>query len=142
MKIMIGMGLCVLSLALFCVAAEKDPLKGLMPVDSNGDGQIDEKEISAEVARVAFAGADQDGDGYISLEEWKTADQDKSAQQRFTSIDTNKDGRIDRLEFEDFVKEDFTQRKLFENLDADRSGYLTSDELARKPGFSLFGVRF
>ncbi len=143
MKKVFGCLLVLLGVFLFSSSAVQSAEKDdVLRMDVNGDGRVDEQELREEIKRIAFASMDQDGDGFVSKEEWLAADQEKTALERFDSIDTNKDGRIDQLEFADFVKEDMTRRKLFENLDADGSGYLTHDEWAREPSFALFGIRF
>lgn len=126
---------------LACRAEETDAER-LKRMDLNADGRVDDQELKEEVKRITFASVDANGDGALSADEWKAADRKPDAEKRFALIDVNKDGKIDPMEFSDFVDQDFAQKRWLEGMDADRSGFLTTDELNRKPSFNLFGVRF
>lgn len=126
---------------LFSQAAENpDTTAGLM--DQDGDGHITSIDLARHVKTVLFPRLDQDENGSISREEWLKSDTADGAAGRFESADANRDGSVDAIEFSDYIDRSFDARKAVADMDADSNGYLTSDELARKPGFSLFSVKF
>jgi Ca2+-binding EF-hand superfamily protein len=134
--------LCGLTMGPASRAEEETEAERMKRLDLNADGRVDETEMRTEIKRITFVSVDANGDGFIVVEEWVAADQKEGAEKRFASIDTNKDGKIDQMELSDFIDQEFAQKRMMENMDVDRSGYLTSDEVSRKPSFNLFGIRF
>merc|ERR1719316_312858 len=96
----------------------------------------------------AFQDADADGDGKMSLDEWKERAADLGippgeAEKLFKEMDTNGDGGIDETEFQNAcgIEEDELQDKILEEFgsaaealkaaDADGDGKVSKDELKR-----------
>ena len=121
-------------------------------LDTNGDGSIDLAEIQArkpDFTVEKFNAADANGDGLLSRDEWRgayhrdhdrpklDADGDGSysleemqkahpdlTQERYTSFDGDKDGKLTR----DELKSGFG-REMFSRLDKDASGGVSLEEM-------------
>lgn len=74
--------------------------KGSITIATGLTGQNDEsetkyKEQVSELAKSYGASMDTDGDGYVSLEEYKKSENHKNAEVAFNKIDMNGDGKLD-----------------------------------------------
>jgi hypothetical protein len=61
---------------------------GFDTLDTNRDGRISQAEASAD-ASLVFTSADQDGDGYLDKQEWKSRDKMKSSPQQQSMPDSS-----------------------------------------------------
>lgn len=67
--------------------------KGL--TGENTESETKYKEQVSELAKSYGASMDTDGDGYVSLEEYKKAENNEGAETAFNKIDMNGDGKLD-----------------------------------------------
>lgn len=94
-------------------------------LDADGDGYLTESEVNARHKKL-FEEADANRDGKVSREEMRahmTQKREEMRERRFP--DANGDGVVTRKEFEDAAGE------RFDELDADKNGKLTEDEIRR-----------
>lgn len=116
--------------AAFAAQAAPDGRHGgmdrLRQADTNGDGMISREEAAA-LPRIAkhFDEIDANHDGQITADELRAFHQNLRAA-HFKKLDTDGDGRISRAEAQAAPR--LAQR--FDQLDANRDGFLTPDELA------------
>jgi len=89
-------------------------------LDHNGDGRLSRLEWHA--SRDLFARVDSNGDGVLTLAEFTgDAAVDQDREDRFGSLDANRDGRVSRDEWH-------ATPAVFEALDANHDGQLTRQE--------------
>lgn len=97
-------------------------------LDTNGDGQITKEEMEAHRTQM-FTSADANGDGKLSVEEMQ-AEAQKKANERvsdmFARHDANKDGFLTSDELPKPRRAD----KMFDRIDADGNGSLSEQEFA------------
>ncbi len=92
--------------------------------DSNGDGKLSLDEFKAGRAQ-RFTRMDADGDGKLSMAEIDQAGQGMQRRvDMLKAADTNGDGFVSLDEYNASSERDFAQ------LDADKDGFVTADELA------------
>lgn len=105
--------------------------KGMMHMDTDGDGMISKVEMLTH-----FDSVDQNGDGLISNDEIKEqmkkrkhtmkknmeGKREKGLEQRFEKMDANQSGSIEKDEFKG-------PDAAFEKIDQDQNGALSKDEL-------------
>lgn len=99
------------------------PGENFSRLDKNGDGAVSLDEMT-ERQRDFFARADSNADGKLTQEEMRAFAQERRAEikaRRFP--DENKDGVVSRQEYTSAYD------RRFEELDADRDGKLTEDEI-------------
>jgi Ca2+-binding EF-hand superfamily protein len=107
--------------------------RGPRMMDQNGDGQIarDEWKGPAEV----FDRLDANRDGSITREEFKAGRQhDRRGKHGLRSMDQDQNGQITREEWKG-------QAELFNRLDSNSDGVITSDEMKGHRGKRRPGVR-
>lgn len=94
--------------------------------DSNGDGRMERAEFIAMASARMVRRLDKDGDGAISLQEWKARPAAAKAtgdpERRFAKLDKNGDGKLDASELVP------TMEKRFTRMDTDKDGILTAAE--------------
>jgi len=120
--------LCALSALLLSVPAFAAP-----KWDTNGDGKMERAEFTAMASARMVKRLDKDGDGAISLEEWKArpaaAKAKGNPERRFAKLDKDGDGKLGASELAP------TMEKRFTRMDTDKDGILTAAErkAAHKP---------
>lgn len=110
----------------------------LVPLDADRNGKISRDELVSCVTKKAkekitekAKKLDTDGDKYLSKEELQGKNKLNA---RFDDIDTDKDGKLSREETLAFVQKRADERaaKLFLNLDSNKDGSITVDEIKKK----------
>lgn len=114
------------ALAAFAAAFTVAPAMAAPRWDADGDGKMDRTEFAAMAMKRLLKNADKDGDGMISLEEWKArpamAKAKGDVDRRFARLDRNGDGKLDSGEL------DAIFGKRFARIDADKDGFVTKEE--------------
>lgn len=116
-------------------------MKGLIAADTDGDGRISRSE-AATLPKIAekFTEIDRNRDGHVVRSELRSyyerlrpqreAERAKRFDERFADADLNRDGKLSRIE----VGEKMPRlAKSFAFTDEDRDGFLTREDLRRKP---------
>lgn len=104
-----------------------DDLWLLAKYDSNGDSVISAGEIENKRQRV-FAHMDENADGDVSFEEYKSLDsrkRDPILQAQFAKLDANNDGRLSGQEYSTYLGS-------FERMDQNGDGQVTKGEISPK----------
>jgi|GEM_PF-2132605 len=94
--------------------------------DTNKDGQIEQAEIKAALAK-GFTKLDKNANGSIDLKEFKERRKMRNRgnpEKRFAHLDKNGDKLLSKDEF-------IITRPFIERLDANKDGILTQDELEK-----------
>jgi len=95
--------------------------------DTNGDGNVSVEEIDQR-QKDFLARADADKDGLVTGEEMKALHEAKMAEMEARRFpDANKDGFVDRREFEDAA------RARFDDLDKNSDGRVSEEEMRASP---------
>ena len=110
-----------------------DPMMRFKQADTNGDGMISRDEAKA-LPRIAkhFDEIDANHDGQITADELRAyhqkmhADREAKAGAHFKKLDTDGDGRISRAEAQASPR----LAQHFDEIDANKDGFITPDELA------------
>lgn len=104
-------------------------LEKLKAADTNGDGMISGEEANAGLPRLArhFNRIDTDKNGLITMNEFEAAMKGMHRRHHgaMTHLDKDGDGRISLDEAQAAPR----LAKHFDQIDADKDGYLTKDEL-------------
>ncbi len=112
-------------------------------LDTNGDGGISQQELDAYLSQ-RFTFLDADGNGTVTREEFRTAEErDKTLQRQkqeyldrtFGRLDSDSDGQLTKNE----LLTEATQR--FKRADVDGDGALTAEDLAAPNGPPQQGMR-
>jgi Ca2+-binding EF-hand superfamily protein len=91
-------------------------------MDTDRDGRISSAEWQGPVA--AFDRLDANDDGFITREELNQV-RPRNRNRNARAVDTNKDGKISREEWR-------RPAAAFDRLDANKDGFITSDERPRR----------
>jgi Ca2+-binding EF-hand superfamily protein len=111
--------------ALFFPACAGSPAFDL--ADSNDDLKVSPKEFERYMLESVFAEADGDGNGQVTFEEWKAANPDADPD-KFRAPDTNGDKMVSPEEAEAHFKKEGTWADLFDQIDTDSDGFISSAE--------------
>ncbi|GAB3337336.1 hypothetical protein [Marilutibacter aestuarii] len=107
-----------------------DASRGMVRLDSNGDGAIDRAEAAASPRLASrFDRVDRNGDGRITADERPARMHRRGGRggglERIVALDANADGRISKVE----AGTDSPLGKRFDDIDANRDGYIVRAEL-------------
>ena len=97
--------------------------------DKNLDGGVSFPEFDAYMKESIFTEFDANGDGVVTMAEWRKMDP-KGPASKFTKADSNGDGRVTRAESDAQMDRDDSMKKLFKKVDTDDSGRLSKEEIA------------
>ena len=98
--------------------------------DTNQDKMVTRDEL-ASAGALHFASMDADGNGVVSLDEFRQHRMGHSKEHKasyFSSIDSNNDSKISKQEFLDHKQQ--RAEKRFNDMDSDGDGSLSADEFA------------
>jgi len=103
-------------------------------IDTDGDGNISEKEYQTATANVTrgvnFEQVDRNGDGVISQREANAMP--FSLREAFDRVDADSDGNISQVEYQ-AATTNLLQGINFQDLDTDDDGVLSQDETTKTP---------
>ncbi len=98
-------------------------------IDQSSDFAITTKEFVSQLTHENFTILDANRDGVISRGEWSQPGATKAAAQIFVLFDTNRDGKVDLLEFLAKRKQPSKIGPHMAEFDTNRDGKLTWDEI-------------
>lgn len=95
--------------------------------DTNKDGSISTSEMNQALTDSVFDHSDADNDELITLNEWKVANP-KDSTELFRARDKNKDGVIDKREWQQHVRDSKAFDELLTELDGDGDGEISPED--------------
>ena len=108
--------------------------------DLDQTGSISPREFDAYMKDHVFTKIDTNGDGMITMEEWRAVAPNHPVS-KFKQADTNGDGMISRTEADKASDKSGGYARLFRKIDTDKDGTLSRAEIdafqasaARQPG--------
>jgi hypothetical protein len=91
----------------------------------------------------AFQKLDLNGDGAITLDEWKHFDASASAKEHFNALDENGDGQISLMEFLTQAPKHSERYHFFGDTDKTDGSFVSPDkDVFQNPGWHLFSFHF
>lgn len=125
------------SAAALLTACATDKFNG---ADADQTGGISPKEFDAYMKETVFSGIDSNGDGVITMAEWRIVAPDHPSS-KFKQVDANGDGSISRVEADKAADKSGHYKQLFRKIDTDGNGSLSRAEIdafkatmAKQPG--------
>lgn len=101
--------------------------------DKDLDGGVSFAEFDAYMKERIFAEFDGNGDGRVTMEEWR-GQNPKGPVANFNKADSNRDGRVSRGESDAKLDRDRSMKKLFKKIDTDGNGRLSAAEITAFEG--------
>ena len=95
--------------------------------DGDDDMKVSPKEFERYMLEAVYAEADADGNSQVTFDEWKAANPDADPE-KFTVPDTNGDKMVSPQEAKAHFAKEGTWADLFDKIDTDNDGYITSAE--------------
>ncbi len=95
--------------------------------DADDDQKVSLQEFERYMLEAVFAEADADGNAKVTFEEWKAANPDADPE-KFRAPDKDGDRMVSPEEAEAFFAKQGTWADLFDKIDTDNDGYVTSAE--------------
>ena len=95
--------------------------------DKNANQKISPKEFETHMLKAVFAESDANGDSLVTFEEWKAANPNAEPA-KFSVPDTNRDQKVSLKEAEVHFEKEGTWDDLFDKIDTDNDGFITSAE--------------
>lgn len=96
-------------------------------MDHDRDGRLSRGEFTDAVAELSFAQAERNHDGFIDLEEWRTAEAGGN-DALFRARDLSRNGRISSQEARLAAEKNGSLAAVFNRIDTNRDGFLNRDE--------------
>ena len=103
---------------------------------------LDHEELKSYLTDLLMTRVDRDGNGVITIEEWRAADNAPDADAHFADLDEDQDGKVTKKEVARAIARSGDLDVVFVNLDHDRNGFISHDELERRPVGQLLKIRF
>jgi Ca2+-binding EF-hand superfamily protein len=126
-EILAALGLGSAALLVMAAPDGHGPMGRLKQADTNGDGMISQKEAQAlPMISKHFAEIDANHDGQVTFEELRAFHKQQRAA-HWKKLDSDGDGRVSLAEAQAGAPR---LAEHFDQLDANKDGYLTPDELA------------
>ena len=100
---------------------------GFELADKNANQKISPKEFETHMNKAVFAESDADGNSQVTFEEWKAANPNAEPS-KFSVPDTNGDKMVSLKEAKIHFKKQGTWADLFDKIDTDNDGFVTSAE--------------
>ncbi len=134
---------CLLVLALCgCATPRARPLT-MTSLDVNRNGRVEESELWEGLKKQSFEQADADADQQLTRKEWDAAHTGEEARGQFDAADTDKNGSISYAEYSAFSDQNKPDmNRLFRDMDTNKDGNLSPDELNARPVGTLFKWSF
>jgi Ca2+-binding EF-hand superfamily protein len=97
-------------------------------LDLDGNGAISRGEFSDAVAELSFSSYDRNGDGVIDLGEWRAVEGGSGNDSLFKQRDLSRNGRISRPEGRLATEKNGSLIALFSSIDTNKDGVLDRAE--------------
>jgi len=110
--------------------------------DTDRDGQVSFEEFALYVNKAMFKRLDANGNGTISLSEWKASDTSPEFQRHFEALDADKNGAVDLSEYLKAAGNHSNLRETFKDLDRNNDGFLSHEEFSAFDGLKVWAVHF
>jgi Ca2+-binding EF-hand superfamily protein len=124
----------LLALMLLVIGAVHAADIGFQKIDTNGDGKVDQGELSAAIEK-KFKWYDRNGDGVIEAREFNPKN-DPRALREFKFMDKDKNRKVDLDEFRAAGLE------RFKAFDYDRDNAVSAPEYRAKEAYPLLKIYF
>lgn len=101
----------------------------LQDMDLDGNGAISRGEFTDAVAGASFRATDRNGDGFVDLAEWRTAERGDDS--LFRLRDMSRNGRISPQEARLAAEKNGSLSAFFASVDTNRDGQIDRTEARR-----------